>query len=275
MTQARYAKSKTAPADMLQRLAASDKKLASWMSSIGALALPQRQSFRLVDSLARSILYQQLSGKAAETIIARLETLGGSKELSAEKLITLSDDEFRSVGVSGNKAKALRSLAEHAMDGRLPNDDELCKQSNDELIASIGAVRGIGAWTVQMMLIFRLGRPDVWPVDDFGVRKGVQIAHKLKDMPTPKQLIELAKKHWTPDLSLAALYFWRIADTAKPIAKTALAKVQTAAKTTVRAPAAAKKAVIKKVATKPAATKSAAKKSAAKKSAAKKSAAKK
>jgi DNA-3-methyladenine glycosylase II len=229
MTQARYAKTKLASADALQRLAASDKKLKPWMDKIGVLALPKRQSFELVDSLARSILYQQLSGKAAATIVGRLEALVGSDQLRADKLITLSDDEFRSVGVSGNKAKALRSLAEHAMGEMLPSYAELCKQSNDDLIDRISAVRGIGAWTVQMMLIFRLGRSDVWPVDDFGVRKGVQIAHNLKEMPSPKQLSELAKKHWTPDLSLAALYFWRIADAAKPVAKAAV--VQAVAKT--------------------------------------------
>jgi HhH-GPD superfamily base excision DNA repair protein len=141
--------------------------------------------------------------------------LAGESIFSAGTLARLSEAEYRSVGVSANKAKALHSLADSAFSGRLPGPRQLQKLDNAALIEAISGVRGVGAWTVQMLLLFRLGRTDVWPVDDFGVRKGVQIAHKLVDMPTPKELLLMAEKHWHPHYSLAALYFWRIADLSK------------------------------------------------------------
>ena len=215
MTQAKYASIDLVVPAAIQALVQSDKKLKPWIEQIGALALPKRQPFELVDALARSILFQQLHGKAAETIVRRLEALAGETVFSAGALARLSEAEYRGVGVSGNKAKALHSLANVAFSGGLPGPRQLAKLDNSELIKMLTPIRGIGAWTVQMLLIFRMGRGDVWPVDDFGVRKGVQIAHKMAEMPTPKELIALSEKLWTPHLSLAALYFWRIADLSK------------------------------------------------------------
>ena len=215
MTQAKYASIDLVVPAAVQALVQSDKKLKPWIEKIGALALPKRQPFALVDALARSILFQQLHGKAAETIVRRLEALAGETVFSAGALARLSAAEYRGVGVSGNKAKALHSLADVAFSGGLPGPRQLAKFDNSELIKMLTPIHGIGAWTVQMLLIFRMGRGDVWPVDDFGVRKGVQIAHKMLDMPTPKELVALAEKLWAPHLSLAALYFWRIADLSK------------------------------------------------------------
>jgi DNA-3-methyladenine glycosylase II len=215
MTQAQYALPNQALPEAVAALAQSDKRLKPWIAKIGALAVPKRQSFELVDALARSILFQQLHGKAAETIVKRLEALASESVFSAGTLARLSEAEYRSVGVSANKAKALHSLADSAFSGRLPGPRQLQKLDNAALIEAISSVRGVGAWTVQMLLLFRLGRTDVWPVDDFGVRKGVQIAHKLAEMPTPKELQLMAQKHWHPHYSLAALYFWRIADLSK------------------------------------------------------------
>jgi hypothetical protein len=131
--------------------------------------------------------------------------------------------------VSGNKAKALHSLADVAFSGGLPGPRQLAKLDSRELIKILTPIRGIGVWTVQMLLIFRMGRGDVWPVDDYGVRKGVQIAHKMAEIPTPKQLIALSEKLWTPHLSLAALYFWRIADLSKvPKAAKVVDEIKTA-----------------------------------------------
>ena len=215
MTQAKYASIDQVVPDSVQALVQSDKKLKPWIEKIGALALPKRQPFELVDALARSILFQQLHGKAAETIVRRLEALAGETVFSAGALARLSAAEYRGVGVSGNKAKALHSLADVAFSGGLPGPRQLAKLDNSELIKMLTPIRGIGAWTVQMLLIFRMGRSDVWPIDDFGVRKGVQIAHKMAEMPTPKALAALSEKLWAPHLSLAALYFWRIADLSK------------------------------------------------------------
>jgi DNA-3-methyladenine glycosylase II len=212
LTQSNYARLSTPVAHAQLELARSDKKLGAWIDKIGPLALPKRQSFQLVDALARSILFQQLNGKAAETIVKRLEGLAQETVFSAGTLARLSEAEYRCVGVSANKAKALHSLADVAFSGGLPGPRQLLKLDNAQLIAALTPIRGIGAWTVQMLLLFRLGRPDVWPVDDFGVRKGVQIAHGMDEMPTPKLLSAMAQTHWSPHLSLAALYFWRVAD---------------------------------------------------------------
>jgi DNA-3-methyladenine glycosylase II len=215
MTQAKRAEFRPEQQHDIDALAKQDKKLGRWISKIGPIALPKKQRFSMVDALARSILYQQLNGKAAETIIERLSQLAGEKTFSAGTLARLSDAEFRSAGVSGNKTKALKSLAEHALGGLLPDVKALGKMRNDDIIAALTPVRGIGRWTVEMLLIFRLGRSDVLPVDDFGVRRGIQIAHGLAEMPAPKSLHALGEKKWAPHLTLASLYFWRIADLSK------------------------------------------------------------
>lgn len=199
----------------IAELAQLDKRLGRWIHKVGPLKLPKRQKFSLVDALARSILYQQLNGKAAATITERLAHMAGEPEFSAGTLARLSDAELRGVGVSGNKAKALKSLAEHALGGLLPDTRALGKMSNEDIIDAITPVRGIGRWTVEMLLIFRLGRNNVLPVDDFGVRRGAQIAHTMEAMPSPKELNLIGLKKWQPHLSLATLYCWKIADLAK------------------------------------------------------------
>lgn len=219
MTQAQYAKAQAAVPEMVQALIRSDKALKPWIAQIGHLAVPKRQKFELVDALARSILYQQLHGKAADTIIKRLEALAMESCFSAGTLARLSEAEYRSVGVSANKAKALASLAAFALAGHLPGPRQLASMGNEELIERLSEIRGIGPWTVQMLLLFRLGRTDVWPIDDFGVRKGVQIAHSMAEMPSAKVVKEMAERLWKPNYSLAALYFWRVADLQKDLAK--------------------------------------------------------
>src|SRR3990167_9154769 len=174
-----------------------DRKLGRWIERIGPLETTGwRKPFDTVDSLARSILYQQLSGKAAATIVGRVETATGSKTLTPEAFARIDDVALRACGVSGNKTLALR---------------ELLTLHHDEIIERMTAVRGIGRWTVEMMLMFRLGRPDILPVDDLGVRKGAQVLDKLDEMPKPKQLAERGEK-WGPYRTLAGLYLWRIAD---------------------------------------------------------------
>ncbi len=193
-------------------LSRRDKKLGRWISKIGVLQIEGwDKSFDTVDSLARSILYQQLSGKAAATIVGRVETTIGARKINAKSLLKVQDDQLRACGVSGNKTLALRDLAARAEQGEIPAAAKFSSLSNDEIIEKLVAVRGIGRWTVEMMLMFRLGRPDVLPVDDLGVRKGAQILDKLDVMPTPKELI-LRGETWAPYRTLAAMYCWRIAD---------------------------------------------------------------
>jgi DNA-3-methyladenine glycosylase II len=193
-------------------LSKRDKKLARWIEKIGVLEIEGwDKSFDTVDSLARSILYQQLSGKAAATIVGRVEKAIGSKKINAKSLAKVQDEQLRACGVSGNKTLALRDLAARASQGEIPSAAKFSVLSNEQIIEKLVAVRGIGRWTVEMMLMFRLGRPDVLPVDDLGVRKGAQKIDKLEVMPTPKELILRGEK-WAPYRTLAAMYCWRVAD---------------------------------------------------------------
>ena len=194
-----------------------DRKLARWMDRIGPLDIGERwrKRFDPTDALARAILYQQLSGKAAATIVGRVETAIGAKKLHADTLARIDDAGLRACGVSGNKTLALRDLAARSAAGEVPDTGGLSRLHDDEIIERLTAVRGIGRWTVEMMLMFQLGRPDVLPVDDLGVRKGAQLLDKRDGMPKPKELAERGEA-WGPYRTLAALYLWRIADFAAP-----------------------------------------------------------
>ena len=194
-------------------LAARDRKLGSWMRRIGMIdADPRwRKSFDPVDALARAILYQQLSGKAAATIVGRVEAAIESDRFHCDTLGRCDDATLRACGVSGNKLLALRDLAMRESAGEIPTLRRMATMDNDAIIAALVPVRGIGRWTVEMMLMFRLGRPDVLPVDDLGIRKGTQIVDKLDAMPTPKQLAQRGER-WGPYRSYASFYLWRIAD---------------------------------------------------------------
>lgn len=190
-----------------------DRKLGAWMKRIGYLA-PQptwKKTFDPVDALARAILYQQLSGKAAAIIVGRVETAIASARLHVDTLDRIDDAALRACGVSGNKTLALRDLAARERRGEIPTLRQMSTMHQDEIVAALVPVRGIGRWTVEMMLMFRLGRPDVLPIDDLGVRKGAQFVDRLDAMPTPKELAARGEA-WGPYRTYAAQYLWRIAD---------------------------------------------------------------
>ena len=194
-------------------LARRDRKLARWIERIGPIA-PQAQwrgRFDPVDALARAILYQQLSGKAAATIVARVEAAIGSARLHGDTLDLVDDATLRACGVSGNKTLALRDLARREAAGEIPTIARLPWLDEQAIVDALVPIRGIGRWTVEMMLMFRLGRPDVLPVDDLGIRKGAQVLDKLDGMPTPKELLARGER-WAPFRSYASFYLWRIAD---------------------------------------------------------------
>ena len=190
-----------------------DRALGAWMRRIGPIeADPRwRKPFDTVDALARAILYQQLSGKAAATIVGRVETAIASPLLRAEAIDRVADSTLRSCGVSGNKLLALRDLSRRALAGEIPDPRRLSRLPDDAIIERLTQVRGIGRWTVEMLLIFRLGRPDVLAVDDLGLRNGAQRVDAADLPPTPKQLAARGEA-WGPYRSLASLYLWRIAD---------------------------------------------------------------
>jgi DNA-3-methyladenine glycosylase II len=190
-----------------------DRKLGAWMKRIGAIdADPRwRKPFDPVDALARAILYQQLSGKAASTIVARVEVAIASDRFHCDTLARCDDATLRACGVSGNKLLALRDLALRESRGEIPSLRRMAAMDNDALLAALVQVRGIGRWTVEMMLMFRLGRPDVLPVDDLGIRKGAQLVDKAETVPKPKELAERGER-WGPYRTYASFYLWRIAD---------------------------------------------------------------
>ncbi|HET8899049.1 MAG TPA: DNA-3-methyladenine glycosylase [Rhodanobacteraceae bacterium] len=193
-------------------LSRQDRKLARWIKRIGPIDNDFSLPFDPLAALARSILYQQLSGKAAATIAGRVEALMPRRgRITAAGIHALDDDALRGCGVSRQKIAALRDLAQKADDGIVPSARKLAGMADDTIIEHLVQVRGIGRWTVEMLLMFRLGRPDVLPVDDLGVRKGAQRAHDLPDLPSPRQLRELGVR-WAPWRSLASFYLWRIAD---------------------------------------------------------------
>lgn len=193
-----------------------DRRLGTWMKRIGYLA-PEprwRKPFDPVDALARAILYQQLSGKAAATIVGRVEAAIGSTRLHHDTLGRIDDAALRACGVSGNKTLALRDLAAREARGEVPALRGMATMHHDEIVAALVPIRGIGRWTVEMMLMFRLGRPDVLPVDDLGIRKGAQRVDRAEAMPTPRDLAARGQA-WGPYRTYAGLYLWRIADFAE------------------------------------------------------------
>ena len=196
-----------------EHLAKRDRKLGTWMKKIGPIAPDPRwrKPFDPVDALARAILYQQLSGKAAATIVGRVEAAIGSDRFHCDTLACIDDAGLRACGVSGNKTLALRDLAAREERGEIPTLRQMSTMDEAAIIAALVPIRGIGQWTVEMMLMFRLGRPDVLPVDDLGVRKGAQRVDRLEEMLAPKALLERGER-WGPYRTYASLYLWKIAD---------------------------------------------------------------
>ena len=186
-----------------------DPRLASIIKRAGPCLLPTARTRAPFASLVRAIMSQQLSGKAADTIYGRvLNLVGGPTGLSAEALLVVDPKALRAAGVSWPKISYLRDLSERVADGRL-NLESLEDQTDEEVIVSITAVKGLGRWSAEMFLMFRLNRPDVFPVADLGIVKGVQRLLGMKRRPKPRTMERLAEG-WRPYRSVAAWYLWRI-----------------------------------------------------------------
>ena len=198
--------------DAYRYLAATDSRMAALIARSKRYDVKAGGLVRPFDALAESIAYQQLSGKAAATIWGRVRALYPRKKYLDPKVILKTPDrKLRGAGLSRSKVAALKDLAAKTIDGTVPTAAALAKMSDDEIIERLIQVRGIGRWTVEMLLLFDLGRPDVWPVDDYGVRKGFAKTFGKRKLPTPKQLLKQGKK-FAPYRSIAAWYFWRALD---------------------------------------------------------------
>jgi DNA-3-methyladenine glycosylase II len=195
----------TGDAEAIRALSAADPQLAEFIVRAGSLFERPGQGDAF-SSLARAIVFQQLAGRAAAAIYGRLlDSLGG--QMTPEALLARTPNELRAVGLSNNKTAALIDLATKATDGTLALH-ELGDLSDDETVARLVAVRGIGRWTAEMFLLFELRRPDVWPVDDLGVRNGYSLIHGLAATITPR-VLEAEGERYRPYRSTAALYCWQ------------------------------------------------------------------
>ena len=198
-----------------QYLSATDPRIAALIARSLRYNIKPAPLIRPFDALAESIAYQQLSGKAAATIFGRVRALyPRRKYLDPEKILATPDESFRAAGLSRSKIAAVKDLAAKTIDGTVPSARAIARMSDEEIILRLTEVRGIGRWTVEMLLLFDLGRPDVWPVDDYGVRKGFAKIFGRRKLPTPKQLMKFGEK-WRPYRSVAAWYFWRALDVPK------------------------------------------------------------
>jgi len=194
----------------------SDRALARWIDAAPPFALELKKTPSLFGALAESIVYQQLSGKAAATIYGRLCALcaNGRRAPTPERILALSDAKLRSAGLSRGKALALRDLARRAHAGELPSLAAARRMPDEEIVERLVPVRGVGRWTVEMLLIFRLGRPDVLPADDYGVRKGFAVAFRRPELPSRDELLRRGAR-WSPYRTVASWYLWRAAERAR------------------------------------------------------------
>jgi methylated-DNA-[protein]-cysteine S-methyltransferase len=187
---------------------AKDARLSRIIDRVGPFRLAVTEAHDTFDELARSIVFQQLAGRAAATIHGRVKALFPRARIRPDALLEMSEAKLRGAGLSRNKMLALQDLSRKTLDGTVPKLGKLRKLGDDEIVERLTQVRGIGRWTVEMLLIFRLGRPDVLPVDDYGVRKGFARTYNKKDLPAPKVLLEFGER-WRPYRTVASWYFWR------------------------------------------------------------------
>jgi DNA-3-methyladenine glycosylase II len=204
-----------------RRLAKSDPVLAAVIRAAGKYTIEPSTAHTPFHALARAIAHQQLNGTAAESIFGRFVGLYSATDgaiegmaeamLEAELVLETPDDKLRAVGLSFAKIASIKDLARKTLEGVVPPYEILHTLGDDEIVERLTQVRGIGRWTVEMLLMFRLGRPDVLPIDDFGVRNGFRLAYGLRGMPTPRALAEFGAR-WAPFRTVAAWYLWRAVD---------------------------------------------------------------
>jgi len=193
----------------MDTLAAKDPQLAPLIKETEEFRIEADGSGSPYEILLEAIAYQSISGKAAATIFARVKALGSNGRIpTPEEMLKLRKPALRKAGLSGAKVLAMKDLAQKTIDGVVPTLEQAEKLSDEELVKRLVSVRGIGAWTVEMFLIFRLGRPDVLPIHDLGVKKGWAITYGKKHMPTPKQLLAFGER-WRPYRTVASWYMWR------------------------------------------------------------------
>jgi 3-methyladenine DNA glycosylase/8-oxoguanine DNA glycosylase len=195
-------------------LAKRDPVLRGLIRTAGPCDLGGRRTRDHFGALVRSIVFQQLAGKAATAIHGRFVALFDGQRITPEAVLAAGHARLRTAGLSEAKAMAILDLASKASDGTVPLRS-ISRYDDDAIVERLSSVRGIGRWTAEMFLMFQLGRLDVWPVDDYGVRKGYALAYELPELPKPKELMGLGEP-FRPYRSVAAWYCWRAVDTITP-----------------------------------------------------------
>ena len=210
------------PAEAIASLTEADPKLGELIRRAGPFTMRLKSQHSPFEALVESIIYQQIHGKAAFAILNRLLHAFGDFHPQPDHILAAPDEILRGCGLSANKMKALRDLAAKTLDGTVPTLSRIRRMSDEEIVERLTQVRGVGQWTVEMLLIFRLGRPDVFPTSDYGVRKGFLLTFgrppKSKPitpavLPKPDVMLRRAKK-WQPWRSVASWYLWRACDLA-------------------------------------------------------------
>lgn len=203
-------------------LSRMDRTLAKLIRAVGPIRLEPQLRQSPYEALVEAVVYQQLTGKAAATILGRVKALYPRRRVPRpEELLKTPDEKLRAAGLSRAKTAALKDIAAKALDGTIPTARQITRLGDQEIIDRLISIRGVGPWTVEMMLIFKLGRPDILPVTDYGVRKGFALTYGWKELPTPRQLLEFGER-WRPHRTTAAWYFWRALDLkARPAPKKA------------------------------------------------------
>ncbi|MGE0608347.1 MAG: DNA-3-methyladenine glycosylase [Pirellulales bacterium] len=199
------------PAEAVAMLCQADKRLAKVIARTGPFTMQPEKMRSPFESLLRAIVYQQLSGKAAATIYGRVQALLPGRTIRPEALLQVPQSTLRTAGMSRAKTLAAHDLAAKALDGTIPSLAKLRKMEDQAIIERLTAVRGVGVWTVEMLLIFKLGRPDVLPLTDLGVRKGFMRTYARSAMPTAQELLTHGDR-WRPFRSVASWYLWRAID---------------------------------------------------------------
>lgn len=197
------------PEAACRHLAQADAELGGLIERVGEFTMRPSPGHSLFASLVRSIVYQQLSGRAAATILGRVNQLFAPRRFpTPDDLLAASPERLRQAGLSAAKTAALRDLAAKALDGTVPSLPRVRRMDDEEIIERLTAVRGVGRWTVEMLLMFKLGRPDVFPVGDLGIRKGFALTFRKRTLPESAAMIRRGER-WRPYRSVASWYLWR------------------------------------------------------------------
>jgi DNA-3-methyladenine glycosylase II len=201
------------PVEAHAYLSRADERLAALIERVNKFHFKLDECESVYESLLEAIAYQSISGKAAATIFERVRAIGSNGCPTPEEILRAHTQTLRKAGLSKAKILAVKDLARKTIEGIVPTLAEAEKMSDEELVARLISVRGIGAWTVEMFLIFRLGRPDVLPIHDYGVQKGYALTYGKRRIPKPKELLKFGER-WRPYRSVASWYMWRAVELA-------------------------------------------------------------